>query len=39
MLIVSALALAGLVAAQIVARISLGHFEELRRLPRLPQEA
>ena len=39
MLIVSALALLGLVAAQVTARISLQHFDELRHLPRRPQEA
>jgi hypothetical protein len=38
MLIVSAIILAGLVAAQVTVRLAQDHFEELRLLPRMPQE-
>ncbi len=38
MLIIASIALAGLVAAQVTARLAKDRFAEFRGLPRLPQE-
>jgi len=38
MFIVASVALAGLVAAQLTARLAKDHFAEFRGLPRMPQE-